>query len=408
MRVWQFTEQPYHPVWDAVPGPLKNVLPNSHIDPRIAADLYDQYLDQWQMCDDLGINILINEHHATATSMSASCTLPLAVLARTTKKVRLMSLGIPIANRPDPVRVAEEIAMIDCYSRGRFEMGFVRGAQYEVFAAMGDPVTQTRRFGEAYRLILKALTTHDAPFDWQGEFFQYRGVNIWPRCYQDPHPPVWMVSIGAGPGAWIGEQRARVATFLTGRDSKKLFDGYRSRWIELGWGMPPPEQFGYMAMMAVADTEAEAKRRAWHIAGYTRTQTRLAPQFNSPPGYTPARFVALDQRLRTDPAYVAESRTVQRSDGSRVPLYDATIDDLIDAHVVFAGTADQVFEQVRAYNRHVGGIGNLLMMGQGGDLSHADTVDSLQRFSRDVLPRLQDLQVGDYQPAPATPQPIAA
>jgi len=91
-----------------------------------------------------------------------------------------------------------------------------------------------------------------------------------------------------------------------------------------------------------------------------------------------------------------------------VPLYDATIDDLIDAHVVFAGTADQVFEQVRAYNRHVGGIGNLLMMGQGGDLSHADTVDSLQRFSRDVLPRLQDLQVGDYEPAPASVQPIAA
>ncbi len=401
MRVWQFTEQPYHPVWDEVPGPLKNILPNRHIDHRVAADLYDQYMEQWQLCDELGINILVNEHHATSTSMSASCTLTLAALARSTKHVRLMSLGIPIANRPDPVRVAEEIAMIDCFSRGRFEMGFVRGAQYEVFAAIGDPVKQTRRFGEAYRLILKTLTTHDAPFSWQGDFFQYREVNIWPRCYQDPHPPVWMVAIGPGPGAWIAEQRAHVGTFLSGRDSKKLFDAYRRRWTELGWGSAPPEQFGYMAMVAVADTEEEAKRRAYQIAGYTRTQTRLAPQFTNPPGYTPARFVAMEQRLQTNPNYVAQSRTIERSDGSRVMLYNATIDDLIDAHVVFAGTADQVFEQLRAYHRYVGGFGNLLMMGQGGDLSHADTIDSLTRFSRDVLPRLDSLDAGDYEPPPA-------
>ena len=113
MNIWEFTEQPYHPVWDATKEPLKNILPNGHIDPRKAADLYDEYMEQWQICDEIGINIMINEHHATATCMSASCTLPLAVLARTTKNVRMMSLGIPIANRTDPIRVAEEIAMID-------------------------------------------------------------------------------------------------------------------------------------------------------------------------------------------------------------------------------------------------------------------------------------------------------
>lgn len=399
VEVWQFTEQPYHPVWDTVPGPLKNILPNGHIDPRVAADLYDQYMAQWQLCDELGIHILINEHHATATCMSASCTLTLAALARSTKNVRLMSLGIPIANRTDPVRVAEEIAIIDCYSRGRFEMGFVRGAQYEVFASPLDPVTQTRRFDEAYRLILKTLSTHDAPFNWQGEFYQYRAVNIWPRCYQDPHPPVWMVALSPGPGAWIADQKARVGTFLTGRASKALFDAYRKRWRELGWGPVPASQFGYMAMVAVADTAEEAKARAYRIAGYTRTQTRLAPQFTNPPGYVPAKYVAMGQRLAQDPHYIPESRTLERSDGSRVPLYKATIDDLIDCHVVFAGTADQVYEQLKAYHRYVGGFGHLLMMGQGGDLSHADTIDSLTRFARDVLPRLRELGVDRYEAA---------
>ncbi len=93
MNVWQFTEQPYHPAWDANPGPLKNIFPNRHIDPRKAADLYDEYMAQWQLCDEIGINILVNEHHATATCISASCTLPLAVLARTTKNVRLKAAG---------------------------------------------------------------------------------------------------------------------------------------------------------------------------------------------------------------------------------------------------------------------------------------------------------------------------
>lgn len=397
MNIWQFTEQPYHPVWDATSAPLKNVLPNSHIDPDVAADLYDEYMGQWELCDQLGINILINEHHATATCMSASCTLPLAALARMTKRVRLMSLGIPIANRADPVRVAEEIAMIDTYSRGRFEMGFVRGAGYEVFPAGGQPVNQTRRFAEAYRLILKTLTTHDGPFSWEGEFYRYRDINIWPRCYQQPHPPVWMVSIGPGAGAWIAEQKSKVGTFLTGRASKLLFDVYRRKWLELGWGMPPPDQLGYMAMVAVADTEAEARRRAYKIAGYVRTQMRIPPQFSNPPGYTPAKFVAQEMRLRQDKDYVAEMRTVRTSDGTRVVLADASVDELIDAWVIFAGTPDQVVDQIKAYNHYVGGCGNLMMMAQGGDLSHAETVDSLKLFARDVMPRLQGLEVKGYE-----------
>ena len=71
MKVWQFTEQPYYPVWDETPGPLKNTLPNKHVDPTVAADLYSRYLDEWELCDELGINILINEHHSTATCLSS-------------------------------------------------------------------------------------------------------------------------------------------------------------------------------------------------------------------------------------------------------------------------------------------------------------------------------------------------
>jgi alkanesulfonate monooxygenase SsuD/methylene tetrahydromethanopterin reductase-like flavin-dependent oxidoreductase (luciferase family) len=68
-----------------------------------------------------------------------------------------------------------------------------------------------------------------------------------------------------------------------------------------------------------------------------------------------------------------------------------TVEDAIDAGLVFAGTPDDVFNQLRAFYDHVGGFGHLLMMGQGGLLDHGETVANLSLFSKEVLPRIVDL-----------------
>src|SRR5262249_60848259 len=106
--------------------------PNRHCDPEGAARLYNRYLDEWMLADELGLNIIVNEHHATATCMSASVHLTLAILARQTKRARLLGLGTPIANRNDPVRMAEEMSIIDVISRRRLEMGIIKGLPYEI------------------------------------------------------------------------------------------------------------------------------------------------------------------------------------------------------------------------------------------------------------------------------------
>ena len=191
MRVFQFTEQPYPDVWNDHNGSLRVNLPNRKLDPVHAADLFHRYYDEWQLADELGLDIMLNEHHSTATCMSAACVIGLAVLARITKRARLLVLGYPIANRPDPLRAAEELATIDVISRGRLEMGFVRGVPQEVAIANLNPVFQSDRFWEAHDFIMKALTSHDEPFNWESQNFHYRHVNIWPRPYQQPHPPVW-------------------------------------------------------------------------------------------------------------------------------------------------------------------------------------------------------------------------
>ena len=117
-----------------------------------------------------------------------------------------MALGMPIGNRNDPIRVAEEYAMIDVISRGRVEMGFVKGVPFEISPANTNPADLVERFWEAHNLILKAMTTHDGPFNWEGTHFQYRSVNVGPRPYQQPHPPVW-TPVGSEGSAMEAAQR---------------------------------------------------------------------------------------------------------------------------------------------------------------------------------------------------------
>src|SRR6201996_7798839 len=132
MRCWYFSEMAYHPAWETglARGSLRVVLPSSNFDPPTAHGLLTRYLDEIALCDEVGLDIMVNEHHSTATCMTVSVPMALAIIARETKRARLLSLGTPIANRPDPVRVAEEMAWLDVLSGGRLEMGLVKGGAY--------------------------------------------------------------------------------------------------------------------------------------------------------------------------------------------------------------------------------------------------------------------------------------
>ena len=131
--------------------------------------------------------------------------------------------------------------MVDVLSRGRLEAGFVRGVPYEVLPANSNPVRMNERHWEALDLIIKAWTTHDGPFSHEGRFFHYRAVNIWPRRYQQPHPPVWISTTSPSGAARVGAHGFVQATFLTGFDgTRAIYDAYRSGWREAGRGNDVP------------------------------------------------------------------------------------------------------------------------------------------------------------------------
>ena len=251
MQVWHFSEMAYHPGWESLPDGLRNVIPSRVYDPQIGADLYHRYLDEWALCDRLGLNIMVNEHHATATCTTSVCTIPMAILARETQTARLLCLGMPIGNRMDAVRVAEEYAMLDVISRGRVEMGFVKGAPFEINPANSNPAALEERFWEAHDLIVKALTTHDGPFNWEGRHYHYREVNVWPRPWQQPHPPIWMTVASPGSASRIARKGYVIAALNTGYiHTPVVYGAYRESAAEAGIATGP-DRFAYLCIVGV-------------------------------------------------------------------------------------------------------------------------------------------------------------
>ena len=191
MDAWWQCEVPYPFVPQEILNATDSVrasLPNRYCDPKVAADLFEEVIDEFLLCDDLGLNVLAVEHHAGINSLLGANPLLVGILARQTRQVRILSLGTLISLRKDPVRVAEEYATADVISRGRLEIGFVKSGGTEMASNNANPVNNIERYWEAIDLIKKALSHHDGPFSWEGKHFTHRHVNIWPRPWQQPHP----------------------------------------------------------------------------------------------------------------------------------------------------------------------------------------------------------------------------
>lgn len=383
MKIWQFSEQAYHPAF-AVPGAMRVTLPQQHCDPAVASQLLNRYLDEYMLADELGLNIMVNEHHAAATCMSTSCMTTLAILARQTSKARLLALGIPLANRSNPLRVAEEIAMVDAISGGRLEVGLVKGASYELFMSNRQPTGFMDRFWEAHDLILAALTNEGENFSWEGKHFHYRTVSMWPRALQAPHPPMWMTASSASSGRSYGRMGYTCATFLSGAVARSVFNGYREAYAETFGRQPDRDKLAYLALVACADDTETAFARAEQMKSYFTTAARLDPQFRNPRGFNPVE--ANMHMLRAGP----NAMRPKTRQGKPVPV-DGSIEEYMDAGLMFVGTPDEVYEQLARFHTETGGFGNLLMMGQAGELGHEDTVSNLTLMAREVAPRLAEL-----------------
>src|SRR5438067_5204189 len=156
MHLMYFTEQPmsaYSAEEGRKFGATALMFSNKHYDPVAASRLYNEYLEHYLLAEEVGIDgIMLNEHHNAPFCMQSKCNIFASILAAMTKRVKIVLLGNPLPLADNPVRLAEELAMIDMVSGGRLRSRFVRGGGQEQLAAGAHPAFNRRRFDEAHEL----------------------------------------------------------------------------------------------------------------------------------------------------------------------------------------------------------------------------------------------------------------
>jgi alkanesulfonate monooxygenase SsuD/methylene tetrahydromethanopterin reductase-like flavin-dependent oxidoreductase (luciferase family) len=351
-------------------GSSRVIVPNGYCDPVEMADLYNRYLDLYEYADELGLDLMLNEHHQTLTCVDAAISVSAAALARRTKRAKLVLLGTPLPHRDSPVRVAEEIAMLDCISRGRIVSGFVRGVPTEIHPSNSNPVLNRARFEEAHDLIIKAWTTRE-PFIWEGRFWHNRYVNVWPRPFQQPHPPIWISGSSPENVPWVADRGYVFATFLTPYDwTSSLIDVYKRRRAEQGLTEPGPDRFAYLALCHTAETDEQAQAEGEQLLWYLRRIRH--PQFNAPPGYVSPRVHA---------------RAILGAAGKG---YADSYETLQEKGIVMVGSPETMIRRIRTLYERCG-IGHLLMMNHAGAMPEHQVRNSLELFAHEVYPAIRDL-----------------
>ena len=374
MKVYYFSEFPYHEYpdeeGDKYPS-LRLTFPNTYFDPNKGTELFKRYFDETMYVDELGFDgIMVNEHHNTPSCMNASCNMTAAVLARTTQNARILLLGNILPIHDNPVRLAEEIAMIDVISGGRVISGMVRGTGVETLATNGNPMDNRARFEECHDLVIKTWTT-PGPFRWEGEHYNFRVVNPWMVPVQKPHPPIWVPGTASPETAqWSARHGYTYVAFLTPLDvTEDLFQIYRDAAAEANQQVTK-NNFGYLLCCYVANSQEEADEQAKHFIWRMGTTTRGPREFMNPVGY----------RSQLG-AQVAARRAIR-------PLIDQSFEELKENYHIVCGTPDTVLEKLEYLHQRLG-MDHLIFYGQESRMSHDATMSNIGLFGKEVLPIIQ-------------------
>ncbi len=390
MFLMRFTERAYvdyseEDVRQSFRSAVRLTFPNSHFNPTLGADLYNTYLDEYEYAEAVGFDgLMLNEHHNTPTCMGAAMNLEAAILARTTKRAKIVLLGNPLPIFDNPLRLAEELAEIDMISRGRLVSGFVRGTGIESWATNTNPVYNRERFEEAHDLIIKTWTT-PGPWRWEGKHYQFRVVNPFERPLQQPHPPIWIPGIGS-PETLIWCAHHHYPYIYLETDPQVTLDLtaiYTEAAKQVGYE-PGPQNFGYLVRVHVQDTDEKAYDvgKGFLIGNAGVGRVPLPGDFMAPPGYNSregAKHIVDQYRrysLRPDPLYGG--------------VDSAGWEKVVESNRVIVGNPDTVVRKLREVLSVVR-PGILGVWTNDGTIGHEDTMRCLALMEHDVLPAVREM-----------------
>ncbi len=242
------------------PAPGIEIWPASpeYCDPAVAHDSYQRYFEMSELAETLGFDwVSVSEHHYAPYQMTPNPMIMASALIQRLKRVRIALLGplVPINN---PVRLAEEIAMLDTISGGRMEILFLRGTPNEHNTYDTPPETTRAMTQEGIDLILKAWQTSE-PFAWKGEHYAFNHISVWPTITQKPTPPVFGSGNSEESVIFAAKRRMGIAFSFTPPEVVRTWvELYRVECAKAGWE-PTPEHVIYRGIAYLAENDAQAQ-----------------------------------------------------------------------------------------------------------------------------------------------------
>jgi alkanesulfonate monooxygenase SsuD/methylene tetrahydromethanopterin reductase-like flavin-dependent oxidoreductase (luciferase family) len=331
-----------------------------HVD-RSGAPLPDFYEDRLKLIeayDRAGFHTYhCAEHHFTPLGMAASPSVFLSAVAQRTKRLRFGPLVYTLALY-HPLRLAEEICMLDQMSRGRLDVGVGKGISPIETGYYGVDYTEADKiFAEALAVIRQSMTEEKLSFE--GRYYKFKDVPIQLKPFQKPHPPLWYGVISPDSAARAAQARMNIIGNVTASMFRGMSERYRATWQAPAGGGELPK-LGINRYLVLADTATEALdvgRRAyrrWH-----------------------ANFMALWNMHGRAPMGVN---------------YPPEIDgQMVDGRAV-VGTPDTVLQSLQAQLAE-SGANYMVCRFAFGDLTLSESLRSLDLFTRHVMPALREQQM---------------
>jgi alkanesulfonate monooxygenase SsuD/methylene tetrahydromethanopterin reductase-like flavin-dependent oxidoreductase (luciferase family) len=342
------------------PLPAGWPLPPAEYDSGAGADAYRGMVERLRLVEKLDFDwVSVAEHHYSHRRVTPAPAIVAAHLAAHSTRIKIAVLG-PIVSHSNPVRIAEEMALLDNLAPGRLVVGLLRGTTGEYLSYGLNPTEARERTTEAMELILKAWT-EPQPFGWQGRYFQFRGVAVWPRPATSPHPATYVLGTSRESCEFAARHRLGLGlSYAPFPVIARAANYYREACEREGW-RPEPEQLIYRANVLLAENDAKAEA----------TLQKMADQSPLPlPAAIGAELARLDSRN-----IAGEARTPNV--GGRLPT-------------TFIGCPDTVVDQIKRC-REEAGVGVLDLFFQTADGAPEALIDKLTMFGEEVLPRIREV-----------------
>ena len=234
-------------------------VPPSYQDPETSMRTYQEGMEECEFAEEMGFEwVSLSEHHYSGARTTPNPAVMAAAVAERCKKAKIALFGqlLPLSN---PVRAAEEIGMLDNLTQGRLVVAFMRGTPAEDQVYGVNPAEGPGRLIEAMDLVLKALT-EPQPFSWEGRYYQFRTVSVWPRPVQQPLPPVIVATRSEDTVQYAAANRLGLGVAYGRVDHVARLTEKYNRWRQdAGW-QPGPDQIVYRGSICLAETDRQAEK----------------------------------------------------------------------------------------------------------------------------------------------------